>query len=85
MFGYHLPIINRSEIPYKYIYIYIHTHTHTKAVDRGKWEWRVRSLSYIEKYYNVAFNYNGAEVNFMIQHVDFRNNILQNGQSQSYK
>jgi hypothetical protein len=45
----------------------------------------VRSLSYIEKYYNVAFNYNGAEVNFMIQHVDFRNNILQNGQSQSYK
>lgn len=59
---YHLPIINRSEIPYIYTHIYIYA----KAVDRERGEWRGRSLSYIENYYNVASNYKGAETNFTI-------------------
>jgi hypothetical protein len=66
MSGYHLPIINRSEIPYMYI--------HTNAGDRREHEWRERRLSYIENYYNVAFSDNRTEPDFTIPHVG--NNIL---------
>jgi len=69
---YHLPIINRSEIPYIYIYI----HKCSWIGETG--EWRERSLSCIQNYYNVEFNYKGAEPNFTIKHVGISNNILQN-------